>query len=130
MAGVDALVVPGAILVAGSILAGAAGFGAVASGAMFQDVPIDAGVARFFLHLGYLSILVAGGLAAAMTIAAASASLWRSASLPRWLAIFGFLCAIALLFAVVFFPMAALPLWALIVGIVLIWKRPAPVAAM
>jgi hypothetical protein len=43
----------------------------------------------------------------------------RTGILPKWLAWLGFVAAIVLLFAVVFLPMVALPIWVLATSIVL-----------
>jgi hypothetical protein len=43
----------------------------------------------------------------------------RTEILPKWLAYLGFVAAVVLLFAVVFIPMVALPIWVLVTSVVL-----------
>jgi hypothetical protein len=111
------------ILTAAAISAGGIAFATVAAGVSFQDDPVDAGVARFLVHFGYGSILVWGGLASAASIAAFSLAGQRLALVPQWLAWLGYLAAVVLLFAIVYLPMIALPIWVLVASIRLLVQR-------
>ncbi len=91
----------------------------------FSSAPINADVARAMSSLGFGIMLVAGGVAAAAMIAAISGHWMRTRRMPRWLVWFGFVCAFIALFSVVFLPLAALPIWALVVGIVLLTGKGA-----
>jgi hypothetical protein len=55
-------------------------------------------------------------------IAAVSFDWLRNKAMAAWLCWFGFVCALALLAAVIFIPMVALPLWAIVVGVVLLTR--------
>lgn len=84
-------------------------------------VPKDADIMR--QTLGYGTVALAGALTASAFIFAVTA-LARSAGLfPGWLVVVSYIAAVLLLGAVVFFPLAALPIWVLIVSIVLLMRR-------
>ena len=72
--------------------------------------------------LGFGTLLIVGGLAAAAMIAAISVHWMRTKEMPTWVPWLGYVCALVLLFAIVFLPMAALPLWAVVVGIVMLTR--------
>jgi hypothetical protein len=121
-----------AYLAATAFAFGSVAFATVGVENMMSDAPIDPGVARFLPSLGYGTILVVGGLAAALMVGAASLDWQRSRAMPNWLCWLGFVFAVVLLFSILFIPMIALILWALIVGIVLLSRgssQPASVAA-
>jgi hypothetical protein len=56
-------------------------------------------------------------------IDATSVVIWRTGILPRWFAWLGFVCAVVLLFGVVFIPMVALPIW-LLAGSFILFRLP------
>jgi hypothetical protein len=93
---------------------------------------IDPSLMRVIPQLGFGMILLFGGLAAALCVFAASWAILRNAALPQWLGWLGFLAAIALIFAVIFIPMIALPIWVLAASVALAMDKsraePAPVA--
>jgi hypothetical protein len=114
---------------AGLILAASIAFGGVAINQMsaaieFGDLPLpSAELLRTAEQLGFGLLLVSGGLFAALTVASVSVAARRTAALPQWLVTAGFVCAVILLFGVLFIPMAVLPLWALAVSIT-VGRRP------
>lgn len=112
-----------AYLVAAAVAIGIFAIAAVGAGAKFDDAPVDAGAARFLPDVGYGAIFVLGGLAGSAMVGSASLHWLRTRTMPMWLVWFGFLCAVALLFGVVFIPMVALPLWAIAVGVVLLLRK-------
>ena len=114
-----------ALLAAAAFVIGAFAIAAVSGQGLFQDEPIDAGVARFLPSMGYGLVLIGGGLAGAVMITAASMHALRTGSLPVWLGWLGILCALVLLAAVIFLPLAALPLWAIVVSVVLLMRKDA-----
>jgi hypothetical protein len=71
-------------------------------------------------NYGYPLIFVGGAVVAALHIAVVATIARRAGLFPTWLVALSFVFAVLLLLAVVFTPMAALPLWALTVGIVLL----------
>jgi hypothetical protein len=75
--------------------------------------PHNADIARFVPQVGYATVLLFDMFAAIGMIDATSIAALRTGILPRWFAYLGFVCTIALLFAVVFLPMVALPIWLL-----------------
>jgi hypothetical protein len=117
-----------AYIAAAAFAIGRVALSAVSASAKFDSSPIDPGVARFMQGLGFGTVLVVGGLAAAAMIAAISIHWMRTKEMPAWVPWLGYLCAIILLFGVIFLPMIALPVWALVVGIVLLTRgeRTAP----
>lgn len=74
--------------------------------------------------IGYGSLLLWAALAAALLIAVVSTAVLREAILPAWFGWLGLVAAVALLLAVIFIPMIALPIWALIGGILLLMRTP------
>lgn len=112
-----AMVGPAGILMAGSIMAGAFAIAACSASIKFDDVSVDPGVARFLPSVGYGAILVGGGLTGAFVIAVSSLVALRDNAFAAWLSWLGFVCALALLVAVMFMPMIALPIWILLVSV-------------
>ena len=111
----------GAILLAGMLWLGAAAAAAISGAKSFGGVPgpESADVARFLPQVGYAAILLFGMFGAIAPIDATSLVALRTGVLPRWLALLGLLCAVVLLFGVVFLPMVALPIWLLAASFVL-----------
>lgn len=114
------------------LMVAAACFASVAGDVTFggEDfVGVDG--ARFLPELGYPLLLIGGMFAVIAMIDAASILIVRTGVLPRWIGYFGFVTAVALLFAVVFLPMIFFVLWTLFVSIAM-WRgsaEPAPQAA-
>lgn len=69
---------------------------------------------------GYVLFLIGGGFSAAAMIVSASIIVLRTRVMASWVAYLGFIAAIALLFAAVFIPMIALPIWVLVVSVALL----------
>ena len=115
----------GAILCVGMVWVGAAAIVAISGGKSFGGVagPQNADLVRFLPQVGYPAILVFAMFGAIAMIDATSVVAMRTGILPRWLAWLGFLCTVVLLFAVVFLPMIALPIWLLAASFVL-FKLP------
>jgi hypothetical protein len=115
----------GAVLCVAGIWVGAAGMAAVPAGQSFGGTPLsNADVARFLPSVGFGMILLFGMFGAIALIDAASIVILRTGVLPRWLAWLGFVCAVVLLFGVVFLPVIALPIWLIATSIVL-FRLPA-----
>jgi hypothetical protein len=107
---------------AGLSMVGAIQLGGISGNITFGNAPVpkDADIMR--QTLGYGTVAVAGSLTAVAFIVAI-ALLARSTGLfPQWLVVVSYVAAVLLLGAVVFFPIAALPIWVLIVSIVLLRK--------
>jgi hypothetical protein len=90
-------------------------------------------VARWVPQAGFAVMLLAGGLSAALMSATISILVLRTKALPAWLGYFGFLAAIAMVFAVLLMPMIVFGLWLLALGIVMAMRpgseSPMPAAA-
>jgi hypothetical protein len=115
----------GAVLCVAGLWVGAAALAAVPAGESFGGTPLsNADVARFLPSLGFGMILLFGMFGAIALIDAVSIVILRTGVMPRWLAWLGFVCAIALLFGVVFLPMIALPIWLIATSVVL-FRLPA-----
>lgn len=111
------MVGPAGILMATCITIGGFALAACSASAIFDDVTIDPGTARFLPSVGFGAILVGAGLAGAFVIAVSSVIGLRDRAFAPWLGWLGVVCAIALLGGVVFLPMVALPLWVLLASI-------------
>jgi hypothetical protein len=107
------------------LMAAAACFASVAGDITFggEDF-VGAEGARFLPELGYPLLLIGGMFAVIAMIDAASILIIRTGVLPRWIGYFGFVTAVALLFAVVFLPMIFFVLWILFVSVAM-WRAPA-----
>jgi len=81
--------------------------------------PATPDTARWLPQIGFGVVLVAGGLCAALMSTVLSALILRTGVLPAWLAYFGFVAALAMVFAAIFFPVIIFALWILVMGIVL-----------
>ena len=103
--------------------------GAGGHGARGIRAPDGGDIINFGQSAGYGMILVGGMLFAATTIVAISFVSMRTAALPRWSAWLGYLCALVLLFAVVWLPQIALLVWVIAICIVLL-RTPARAAAI
>lgn len=110
---------------AGLTMIAAIQLGGVAGNISFggTDVPRDADIMR--QTLGYGTVLVAGGITAAAFIAATTALARAAGVFAQWLVVVSYIAAVLLLVAGLFLPMAALPIWVLIVSIVLLRKSAA-----
>jgi hypothetical protein len=111
------------------LAAAAACFASVAGDVTFggEDfVGVDG--ARFVPELGYPLLLIGGMFGVIAMIDAASILIVRTGVLPRWIGYFGFVAAVALLFAGFFLPMIFFVLWILFVSIAM-WRAPAEATA-
>ena len=120
----------GALVFAGLLVAGAMSVAAVPAGMALGGIraPDGGDIINFGQSAGYGMILVGGMLFAATTIVAISFVSMRTAALPRWSAWLGYLCALVLLFAVVWLPQIALLVWVIAISIVLL-RTPSRAAA-
>ncbi|MEX0783539.1 MAG: hypothetical protein WD557_12890 [Dehalococcoidia bacterium] len=117
-----------AVVAATAFAIGSVALATVGAEILINDAEVDPGVARFLPSMGFGTMLIVGGLAASAMIAAISADWLRSGAMPRWLCWLGFACAVVLLAGVIFLPMIALVLWAVVTGIVLL--RPTSATAV
>lgn len=102
-----------------ALFSGAAALVAVSGSIEIGDgaIPTNADIVRVVDSIGYGTILAFGALAAALCLVSASRAGQRSRVFPTWLNVTGYAAAGVLLFGVFYLPLAALPLWALAVGI-------------
>src|SRR5689334_23379738 len=125
------LLLPVGIAMALCLMLGVMAVVAPAAQAMFDGIPVDPGVARFLPSVGYGSIMVAGALSGSALMAITSIHALRTGSLPTWFGWLGILRAPVVLGAIVCLPMAALPIWAVVGGVVLMMKSsPVPAGAL
>jgi hypothetical protein len=88
---------------------------------VFGDVPVPVGdFARQFNQIGMGLLLVAGALAAGLFVALASYLASRTAILPVWLCVAGYVVAALQLVAALFLPFVLFFLWVLVAAIVLV----------
>ena len=116
------------------LFAGGAALFSVASsieiGELYDEDPHAFGpdVARLGTQIGYVMIFYYGAISAALAIGAVSIASVKSKVLPAWTAVVGLVAAALLALSFfLFMPIAALPLWVLLISIVLLLRRyPAP----
>ena len=101
---------------------------AVPAGVAFQDEPVDAGVARFMIHMGFAAFLLPGLFSAIVMIVSTSLLAMRTGALPTWVAWLGFVAAIVLLFGILFVTAIALMVWVLGVSAALFMSRGSEVS--
>ena len=123
----------GGLVFIGMLMAAAACFASVAGDVTFggEDfVGVDG--ARFIPELGYPLLIIGGMFAAIAMIDAASILIVRTGVMPAWIGYFGFVAAVALLFAGFFLPMIFFVLWILFVSIAMLRapREPAQVSAI
>jgi hypothetical protein len=108
---------------AGLTMVAAIQLGGVSGNITFGDtrVPKDTDIMR--QTLGYGTMAVAGALTASAFIIAVTMLARSTGLFPKWLVIVSYILGVILLGAVVFLPLAALPIWVLIVSIVLLRRR-------
>jgi hypothetical protein len=97
--------------------------GGVSGNITFGDTPVPKNADIMRQSLGYGTLAVAGALTAAVFIVSVAMLARQTGALPNWLVIVSYIAAVILLGAVVFLPLAALPIWVLIVSILLLRRR-------
>jgi Domain of unknown function (DUF4386) len=102
---------------------------AVAYAVEFSDAPVsDPDIVRVLPQMAGLLLLLGGGFAGILVLLATSILVFRTGVLPRWLAWFGIVVAIALVFDVIYMNIVPLLAWVVGASIVLL-RRQATAAA-
>ena len=102
----------------------AAALAAVAYSVGFADAPVsDPDLVRVLPQLGSLLLLLGGGFAGILLVLATSMLIFRTRVLQRWLAWFGILVAIALVFDVTYMNILPLVAWVLFASIALLMRQ-------
>jgi hypothetical protein len=97
---------------------------AVAYSVGLADAPVsDPDLVRVLPQLGSLLLLLGGGFAGILLVLATSMLIVRTRALPRWLAWFGILVAIALVFDVTYMNILPLVAWVLFASIALLMRQ-------
>ena len=97
---------------------------AVAYSVGFADAPVsDPDLVRVLPQLGSLLLLLGGGFAGILLVLATSMLTFRTRVLQRWLAWFGILVAIALVFDVTYMNILPLVAWVLFASIALLMRQ-------
>jgi hypothetical protein len=97
--------------------------GAVAAAVEFGDAPVprSADIPRIVESIGFGALLLFGMAAAGLLMVTVSAAGARTALLPRWLVVTGYIAGVIVIVGGLFFiPMALLVLWVLAVSIVML----------
>ena len=104
--------------------ASALALAAVPYAIQFSDAPVsDPDLVRVLPNLGGLLLLLGGGFAGILLLLATSVLTFRTGVLPRWLAWFGIVVAIALVFDVTYMNIVPLLAWVVGASIVLLRRR-------
>jgi Domain of unknown function (DUF4386) len=102
----------------------AVALGAVAYSVEFSDAPLsDPDVVRVLPQLGSLLLLLGGGFAGILVVLATSILIFRTSVLPRWLAWFGILVAITLVFDVAYTNILPFVAWVGVASIALLMRQ-------
>lgn len=110
--------------------ASAAALATVAYAVEFSDAPVsDPDIVRVLPQLGSLLLLLGGGFAGILLLVATSTLILRTGVLPRWLAWFGIIVAIALVFDVTYMNIVPLLAWVVGASIVLLRRQHEPATA-
>jgi hypothetical protein len=102
---------------------GTLGGASVAASIEFGDSPVprDADIMRTFDSLGIGALVLFGAASAGLLIVTASVVAGRSALLPRWLVVAGYVAGVIVIVGgLLFIPLVLFVLWMLAVGIVMI----------
>jgi hypothetical protein len=104
------------------ILVGAFALATVPAALVFGSSPdpTNADAARFIPQFGFGIVLVGAMFAAIVMILSTSIIVLRTGALPAWFGWFGIVVSIVLLFGAAFFPVIALPIWAIVAAILLL----------
>jgi hypothetical protein len=104
------------------ILVGAFALATVPGAIVFGSAPdpTNADAARFFPQFGFGIILIGAMFSAIVMILSTSIIALRTGVLSAWFGWFGVLVSIVLLFGAFFIPVIALPIWALVAGVLLL----------
>jgi hypothetical protein len=104
--------------------ASAATIAAVAYAVEFSDAPVtNPDLVRVLPQLGSLLLLLGGGFAGILLVAATSILAFRTGVLPRWLAWLGIPVAIALVFDVTYMNILPFVAWVLVASIALFMRQ-------
>jgi hypothetical protein len=85
--------------------------------------PLDPGFIRFINSVGFVTLLIVGGLAIALFLGLVARAGRRSGVVPTWFVVLTYLTVVAMVFAPIFFPMVLLLVWALGAAVVLAKPR-------
>jgi hypothetical protein len=108
--------------------ASAAALAAVAYAVEFADAPVsDPDLVRVLPQLGSLLLLLGGGFAGILLVAATSILVFRTGVLPRWLAWLGIPVAVALVVDVTYMNILPFVGWVLVASITLLMRQEATV---
>jgi hypothetical protein len=103
---------------------------AVAYSVGLADAPVsDPDLVRVLPQLGSLLLLLGGGFAGILLVLATSMLTFRTRVLQRWLAWFGILVAIALVFPVTYMNILPLVAWVLFASVALLMRQDEPATA-
>ena len=109
----------------------AAALASVAYAVKFSDAAVtNPDLVRVLPQLGSLLLLLGGGFAGILLVLATSVLTLRTGVLPRWLAWFGIIVAIALVFDVTYMNIIPLVAWVAGASIVLLRRRDAAAVAV
>jgi hypothetical protein len=110
--------------------ASAVALAAVAYAVEFSDAPVsDPDLVRVLPQLGSLLLLLGGGFAGILLVAATSILVFRTGVLPRWLAWLGIPVAVALVVDVTYMNILPFVGWVLVASITLLMRQEATVPA-
>ena len=111
--------------------ASAAALAAVPYAVEFSDAPVtDPDIVRVLPQMASLLLLLGGGFAGILLLLATATLIFRTGVLPRWLAWFGIVVAIALVFDVTYMNIVPLLAWVVGASIVLLRRHEAATAAV
>ena len=104
------------------IMVGAFALAAVPAALVFGNSPdpTNADAARFIPQFGFGIVLVGAMFSAIVMMLSTSIIALRTGVLPAWFGWLGIVASIVVLFSAFFFPVIALPIWALVAGILLL----------
>jgi hypothetical protein len=101
------------------LLASASLYVTPAASASEDEFPFDPSTANALTNAGFM-LLVCSTMAGALLVLATSIVAYRTALLPRWLALAGFVVAPILLFTIFFLPLFVWLAWVLVLSLVLL----------
>lgn len=117
----------GAIVFTAGLAVMAASSTAIAIGSKYGGADVtNADLIRTFPQLGFVALLVGGGLALTLAVLATAVASFRLAIFPTWFNWLTVLCGISLLFALAFVPLLVLAIWIVAGSLVLMGSPTDP----
>jgi len=115
----------GAVIFVAMLAVMGASSSAIATGSRFGEPNVaNADLIRFLPQLGFVALLIGGGLALMLAVFSTAAASFRHEIFPGWFNWLTVLCGLSLFFALAFVPLIVLGVWILAGSWLLVRRQP------